>query len=319
MIEELENDGLPDSVLDNVCESSNALLEFIGALSEDQEPDWENILAIKSSPQGEIDRVYTPILCLNSQGQLAMRCGNNFFPVNQNGKELTCGSLKGEVEFEKIKNGEKEAPEVSVEWGDYEQKKTFRTVAILSSEAFQDPDNTKAAIKRGEDISPLLRQFGNGNGGNFIRITPLKELSEGSYEIEEIGLVPSSFRFGRYTLLVRDSDGNQMKTMPNTKVARALSTMENAFSVKFPSDEDLHERIQALSDFYSGKFLVISGKESWGQGKVRVHANIYMHAPERTPDAEQTEEQVENTPTPKPEENAQEQQQQEGTEEFIPF
>ena len=286
IVESLEKQGLPEKTINAICDSTNALLLFAENAAGDN-GEFDKVLAVKVNIDGEIERVYTPILCQHSGG-LSLRIGNNFFPCSQEGKILRCGYLEGEIDATLTPNKDLE---ITVTWGDDAQNE-WRCIGIKSPEAGDNPTEAKKKIRSGAPLEDFLREFKGGNG-NGKRITPLKELEESLWEIKGIELPPPAFKFGKYVLVLSPVSGNgdEIRTMGNSYIEKILGKMDAAFSASYGQ-----EALPKLSEFYSGKFLEIISKEEWGSGKTKVNVRLHHVKPQV-----ETEPQLQSEPQPQTE------------------
>lgn len=150
------------------------------------EYDETDVLSVKASSEGIVERIYGPVILASEDGKIILRSGSNIFPIRQEGRNFILGSLKGELEGYDIKI-KKETPEertISIPRIDFispADKSIIYSIRVLIQEGV-DGEALKQLARSEQPIAPYLTIAKSG-GVDAYR---LHEVPEGEYRVTDI-------------------------------------------------------------------------------------------------------------------------------------
>lgn len=178
------------------------LVTFLCSCTSDGEYDETDVLSLKASPEGIVERVYGPVILASELGDLILRSGSNTFPLVQKGRDFILGSLKGELESYdlKIKKDTPEEKTISIPRIDFispTDKSVIYSVRVLIQEGI-DGEGLKQAARSEQAIAPYLS----------VAVTAyrLTEVPEGEYLVTGINRNEGG-KYGNSYLIIAGNTG----------------------------------------------------------------------------------------------------------------
>lgn len=173
--------GIPD-LSDEDFDDDALLLTCLTSLANGEEFDTEDVISVKASEAGIVERIYTPAMFATEGGEgLVIRAGANLFPVTQEGRTFTCGGMQGEIESYSVKYGDKEYKIPRIDFVAPEGGLIY-SLRVFGKDESVTGDALKHRARSGGSIAGYLRE---AKGGNYQIVKPT-ELPEGEYLVTAI-------------------------------------------------------------------------------------------------------------------------------------
>lgn len=195
--------SINDLIVDGFGDDSNHLLMFLTACSG--EVNLSNVLSVKASPEGIVERVYGPVLqASEDEKDIVIRSGGNTFTVKQNGRNFQVGELEGELESYDItiRKGTPDEQTISIPRIDFSHKENptliFSIRVLIKKDA--DGEGLKQVARSKKPITPYLMASKSGGVDAF----KLTEIPEGEYLVTDIDINTGGEYGNSYLIILGD-------------------------------------------------------------------------------------------------------------------
>jgi len=174
--------GLEDLSDEDFQDDEALFLTCLTCLADGKDLDLKDVISVKATESGMVDRIYTPAMFASEGGEgLVIRAGSNLFPVTQNGRTFTCGEMQGEIESYSVKYGDKEYKVPRIDFVAPKGGLIF-SLRVFGKDETVNGDSLKHRARAGGAIAGYLRE---AKGGNYQVVKPT-ELPEGEYLVTGI-------------------------------------------------------------------------------------------------------------------------------------
>ena len=181
--------GIDQLIIDELCDDTTFLVMFLASCTETAEYDDSDLLSVKASENGILEKVYGPIVLASEDNEgLVLRCGSNKFPIIQKKNEFILGQLVGEIVCSDIKikdqtGAEKTISIPQIEFAIPSDDSIVYSIRVYTKEGV-DGDGLKRTAKSGKSIAPFLNPVKAGSSDIF----KLSEFPAGEYGVTTIEL-----------------------------------------------------------------------------------------------------------------------------------
>ena len=181
--------GIDQLIIDELCDDTTYLVMFLASCTETAEYDDSDLLSVKASENGILEKVYGPIVLASEDNEgLVLRCGANVFPIVQKKNEFILGQLIGEIVCSDIKikdqtGAEKTISIPQIEFSIPSDDSIVYSIRVYTKEGV-DGDGLKRTAKSGKSIAPFLNPVKLGSSSIF----KLSEFPCGEYSVTTIEL-----------------------------------------------------------------------------------------------------------------------------------
>lgn len=258
-----------DHLREGFVDESKGIEIFISAAAADTgiDVDLSNVLTLAETPLGGY-KLWGPVL-MRDGDNLVIKTGNNIFPVTQNGKTFTCGSLSGKFAAAgtkiKIDGVDIVRPILQFEIETPTEDHSFDVRLMFDRECDNEEhritDDEIKSICKTDSIAPFLAAVKRGSGNvelakalNYPTYN-VAQLLEGTYAIESLIKSPPSKGYEQF--------GNSYMAVVEIQGDKTTVKLNNAGIKKF-LDKCYDAIKQSLVD--GGLcYLDVSGVREWSK------------------------------------------------------
>jgi len=232
--------------LEDFGDDSSHLMMFLAACNP--EFDLSNVLSVKASLEGIVEKVYGPVLLASEdEKEIVIRSGGNTFTVKQSGRTFQVGDLEGELESYDItiRKGTPDEQTISIPRIDFSHKENptliFSIRVLIKKDA--DGEGLKQVARSKKPITPYLMASKSGGVDAF----KLTEIPEGEYLVTDID-INTGGEYGNSYLIILGDKG----VWANASLKSQLNKHYAAFKSRLTKGSPVTLTLAAIRDLPTG-------------------------------------------------------------------
>lgn len=242
--------SLDQLISDDFGDDSTFLVMFLSSCAPKNEFNEKNILSVKASTEGIVEKIYGPVIQTAEDGSLIIRSGGNIFPLKQDGRNFIAGELEGELEgYElKIKAGTADERTISIPRIDFIHKadsSIIYSIRVLTKEGV-DGEVLKQLARSKKDISSYLTVSKSGSGSS-VDAFKITEIPEGEYQVQAIDITTGGDYGNSYLIIIGDKG-----VWANKSLKTQLDKYYEAFDSYLKAGKPLTLRVANIRDLPTG-------------------------------------------------------------------